>query len=57
MKFFNEEFGVIIMSRLIEYFNWDRWIIQKYFYYLKPKGFIIITVPNFFRLSFLMNLF
>jgi len=54
-KIVDEEFDVIIMSGLIEYFPWDRWIIQKYSHYLKNNGFIIITVPNFFRISFLTN--
>lgn len=49
-------FDIVIASGLIEWIKWDRWACQEMQRVLKPNGHLIVTVPNKFRLTFLLNL-
>lgn len=55
LSFEDDSFDAVIGMGLIEYLKWDRWALQEIYRVLKPDGFLIVTVPNKIRLSYLLD--
>jgi len=55
LSFEDDSFEAVIAMGLIEYLKWDRWALQEIYRVLKPDGFLIVTVPNKIRLSYLLD--
>jgi N-acetylglucosamine malate deacetylase 1 len=51
----NDTFDVVVVFKLIEYLEWDRWAIQEIYRVLKPGGYVILTLPNLLRFSHFAN--
>lgn len=51
----DNSFDTVIAMGVIEYLKWDRWALQEIHRVLKPRGYLIVTVPNMIRLSYLTN--
>jgi LmbE family N-acetylglucosaminyl deacetylase/SAM-dependent methyltransferase len=53
----NDSFDAVIAVGLLEYLRWDRWALQEMFRVLKPGGYLILSVPNRMRLSYITDPF
>ena len=53
----DDSFDAVIAMGLIEYLEWDRWALQEMHRVLKPGGYLIVTVPNWIRLSYITDPF
>ena len=55
--FSDDSFDAVIAAGLLEYLKWDRWALQEIYRLLKPGGYLIVSVPNRIRLSYITDPF
>ena len=51
----DNSFSAVVAMGLIEYLDWDRWTLQEIHRVLQPGGYLVVTVPNKARLSYLVD--
>mgnify|MGYP006164960087 CR=1 FL=1 len=55
LSFQDNSFDAVISLGLIEYLTYYRWSLQEIFRVIKPRGYLIVTVPNQIRFSYILD--